>query len=247
MIRFDVFSLFPDVFDSYLEVSILKRAIVGGYMSVHLHDIRAWTRDRHHVCDDTPYGGGGGMVMKPEPIFTSVEDVLGSPPECPVILMTPQGRPFTQKVAQEFANYHQVAILCGRYEGIDERVREHLVTDEISIGDYVLTGGELPALIMMDSIIRTVPGVLGDPKGAVQDSHATGLLEGPHYTKPQEFRGWEVPAILKSGDHAKLARWRHEQALKRTAERRPDMLDQYPLSKEDKKFLRSFQQDGEAD
>ncbi len=160
---------------------------------------------------------------------------------------TPGTSFFTQKVAQEFANYHQVAILCGRYEGIDERVREHLVTDEISIGDYVLTGGELPALIMMDSIIRTVPGVLGDPMGAVQDSHATGLLEGPHYTKPQVYRGWEVPAILKSGDHAKLARWRHEQALKRTAERRPDMLDQYPLSKEDKKYLRSFQQDAESD
>lgn len=241
MIRFDVFSLFPEVFDSYLNVSILKRAIRGGYLDVYLHDIRAWTRDRHHVCDDTPYGGGGGMVMKPEPIFTSIEDVLGTPPKCPVLLMTPQGRPFTQKVAQEFSRYEQVAILCGRYEGVDERVRQHLVTDEISIGDYVLTGGELPALILMDSIIRTVPGVLGDPNGAIQDSHATGLLEGPHYTKPPEFRGWDVPAILKSGDHAKVAQWRHEQALKRTAERRADLLENYPLTKKDKKYLDSLE------
>ncbi|MEE4194601.1 MAG: tRNA (guanosine(37)-N1)-methyltransferase TrmD [Anaerolineae bacterium] len=241
--RFDVFSLFPEVFDPYLNVSILKRAISGGLLEVFLHDIRAWTHDRHHVCDDTPYGGGGGMVMKPEPIFTAVEDVLGSPPQCPVILMTPQGRSFTQQVAQEFTQYDRVALLCGRYEGVDERVRKYLVTDEISVGDYVLTGGELPALILMDSIIRTVPGVLGDPNGAVQDSHAIGLLEGPHYTKPAEFRGWGVPDILKSGDHAKIAQWRHEQALKRTAERRPDMLSAYPLSKQDKKFLASLDQD----
>jgi tRNA (guanine37-N1)-methyltransferase len=243
MMRFDVFSLFPEVFDPYLNVSILKRAISGGLLEVFLHDIRAWTHDRHHVCDDTPYGGGGGMVMKPEPIFTAVEDVLGSPPQCPVILMTPQGRSFTQQVAQEFTQYDRVALLCGRYEGVDERVRKYLVTDEISVGDYVLTGGELPALILMDSIIRTVPGVLGDPNGAVQDSHAIGLLEGPHYTKPAEFRGWGVPDILKSGDHAKIAQWRHEQALKRTAERRPDMLSAYPLSKQDKKFLASLDQD----
>ena len=240
MMRFDVFSLFPEVFDSYLNVSILNRAIHGGYLDVYLHNIRAWARDRHHVCDDTPYGGGGGMVMKPEPIFSSVEDVLGSPPQCPLILMTPQGRPFTQKVAQEFATIPRIAILCGRYEGVDERVRDHLVTDEISIGDYVLTGGELPALILMDSIIRTVPGVLGDPMGAIQDSHATGLLEGPHYTKPAEFRDWGVPEVLKNGNHAKIMQWRHEQALKRTVERRPDMLEDYPLTKKDKKFLDSL-------
>lgn len=245
MMRFDVFSLFPEAFDSYLDVSIFKRAIQRGFLTVFLHDIRAWTHDRHHVCDDTPYGGGGGMVMKPEPIFTSVEDVLGKPPQCPLVLVTPQGRPFTQKVAQEFADMQQIAILCGRYEGVDERVRDHLVTDEISIGDYVLTGGELPAMILMDAIIRTVPGVLGDPKGAIQDSHATGLLEGPHYTKPAEFRGWGVPEVLTSGDHGKVAQWRHEQALKRTAERRPDMLKSYPLSEEDQQFLDTFRKDAD--
>lgn len=241
--RFDIFSLFPEVFSSYIEVSIIKRAIRSGLMEVYLHDIRSWTVDRHHVCDDTPYGGGGGMVMKPEPIFTAVEDVLSSPPGCPLIMMTPQGRPFTQRVAQELAELPRVAMLCGRYEGVDERVRQHLVTDEISIGDYVLTGGELPALIVMDAVIRNIPGTLGDPMGAIQDSHASGLLEHPHYTKPRVFRGWEVPKTLLSGDHAKVAQWRHEQSLYRTVKRRPEMLEEYPLSKNDRKFLASLKKD----
>jgi tRNA (guanine37-N1)-methyltransferase len=177
--RFDVFTLFPDIFAPYLGISILQRAIEKGLLEVHLHDIRAWTTDKHHVTDDTPYGGGGGMVMKPEPIFTAVEDVLGSPPECPLILLTPQGRVFNQRIAEEFAAYPRLALLSGRYEGIDERVRQHLVTDEISIGDYVLTGGELPALIVMDAIARLLPGVLGDPTGAQDDSHASGCWNIP--------------------------------------------------------------------
>jgi len=238
--RFDVFSLFPSVIQPYLEISILQRAIQNGLLEVHLHDIRSFTTDKHHITDDAPFGGGGGMVMKPEPIFTAVESVLGSPPSCPVILLTPQGRTYTQQVAAELACYPHLALLCGRYEGIDERVREHLVTDEISIGDYVLTGGELPALILIDSITRLIPGVLGDPDGAQDDSFASGLLEYPHYTRPAEFRGWRVPEVLLSGNHAEIARWRRQQALLRTWKRRPDLLEKTELSDSDRRFLASL-------
>ncbi|GAP11530.1 tRNA (Guanine37-N(1)-) methyltransferase [Bellilinea caldifistulae] len=238
--RFDVFSLFPAVIRPYLEISILQRAIEKGLLEVHLHDIRSFTTDRHHITDDAPFGGGGGMVMKPEPIFTAVESVLGSPPACPVILLTPQGRTYTQQVAAELAAYPHLALLCGRYEGIDERVREHLVTDEISIGDYVLTGGELPALILIDSITRLIPGALGDPDGAQDDSFASGLLEYPHYTRPAEFRGWRVPEVLLSGNHAEIARWRRQQALLRTWKRRPDLLEKADLSDSDRRFLASL-------
>jgi tRNA (guanine37-N1)-methyltransferase len=204
---------------------------------VRLHNIRDWTTDRHHITDDMPYGGGGGMVMKPEPIFASVESVLGVPPTCPVILMTPQGRVFNQKVAQELAALPVMALICGRYEGVDERVRQHLVTDEISIGDYVLSGGELAALVVIDAVTRLIPGVLGDPDGAWDDSHAMGLLEYPHYTRPPEFRGWEVPEILLSGDHGRISRWRRAPAVLRTWQRRPDLLDTAPLTSEDIEFL----------
>jgi tRNA (guanine37-N1)-methyltransferase len=235
--RFDVFSLFPEVFEPYLQTSILQRARQRKLVEVHLYNIRDWTSDRHHVTDDTPYGGGGGMVMKPEPIFAAVEGVLGAPPDCPVILLTPQGRIFTQSVAQELAAQPHLALLCGRYEGIDERVRQHLVSDEISIGDYVLSGGELPALVLIDAVTRLIPGSLGDPNGAWDDSHASGLLEHPHYTRPPEFRGWRVPEVLLSGDHARVARWRREQALRRTWQRRPDLLDSADLSSQDRDFL----------
>jgi len=238
--RFEVFSLFPQVFEPYLEASILQRARQNGLVDVRLHNIRDWTTDRHHITDDLPYGGGGGMVMKPEPIFTAVESVLGVPPACPVILMTPQGRVLNQKVAQELAGYPALALICGRYEGVDERVRQHLVTDEISIGDYVLSGGELAALIVIDAVTRLIPGVLGDPDGAWDDSHAMGLLEYPHYTRPPEFRGWEVPEILLSGDHGRIARWRREQALLRTWRRRPDLLRTAPLTENDREFLSSM-------
>lgn len=235
--RFDIFSLFPEVFTPYLDASILQRARQRGLVEVNVHNIRDWTTDRHHITDDLPYGGGGGMVMKPDPIFQAVEAVLGSPPRCPVILMTPQGRTFTQRVAEELAGYEHMALLCGRYEGIDERVREHLVSDEISIGDYVLSGGELPALSVIDAVTRLIPGALGDPDGAWDDSHASGLLEYPHYTRPPEFRGWRVPEILLSGDHGRIARWRREQALLRTFKRRPDLLKEAPLSETDHKYL----------
>ncbi len=247
--QFEVFTLLPEVFPPYLESSILKRAIQRGLIGVRIHNIRDYTHDKHHVTDDTPYGGGGGMVMKPEPVFEAVETVLGlaplqTPPEpesnTPIILLTPQGRVFDQRAAEELSRHERVALLCGRYEGVDERVREHLVTDEISIGDYVLTGGELPALILIDTVSRLIPGVLGDPTGAEDDSHSMGLLEYPHYTKPSDFRGWKVPDVLLSGDHAKIEKWRRQQALLRTLNKRPDMLEKAELSREDKKFIESL-------
>src|SRR5690349_16038757 len=241
--QFEVFTLLPEVFPPYLESSILQRARQRGLIDVRVHNIRDYTHDRHHTTDDTPYGGGGGMVMKPEPVFEAVESVLGfgsdpaQPPPIPVILLTPQGRVFTQRVAEELSAYNRIALLCGRYEGVDERIRGHLVTDEISIGDYVLTGGELPALMIIDAVSRLIPGVLGDPTGAQDDSHSMGLLEYPHYTKPSEFRGWKVPEVLLSGDHGKIEKWRREQALTRTLKKRPDMLETAELSEKEKKFI----------
>ena len=235
--HFDVFSIFPDTLKPYLEISILQRAIENGLLEVQMHDIRTWTTDKHHTTDDAPYGGGGGMVMKPDPVFRAVEEILGTPPACPLILLTPQGRVFTQQIAMELAQKPRLALLCGRYEGVDERIRAHLVTDEISIGDYVLTGGELPAMILIDAVTRLIPGVLGDPDGAMDDSHASGLLEYPHYTRPVEFRGWQVPPVLLSGNHAEIARWRRQQALLRTRLRRPDILAKAELTDEDSKIL----------
>ena len=245
--RFDVFSLFPAALKPYFEISILQRAIDNGLLDIYLHDIRAWTTTRHHVTDDTPYGGGGGMVMKPEPIFAAVEAVLADAlsPYPPVILMTPQGRPFTQSVARELAQHERLALICGRYEGVDERVREFLVTDEISIGDYVLTGGELPALVVMDAVTRLLPGVLGDPGATLDDSHSDGLLEYPHYTRPPNFRGHAVPEVLLSGHHAQVERWRREASLRRTVQRRPDLLARANLSESDREFLARLARQGE--
>lgn len=248
--RFDVFTLFPEIFEPYLEASIMKRARQRGLVQIDLHNIRDWAVDRHHTTDDLPYGGGGGMVMKPEPVFSAVEAVLGIPPCCPLILLTPQGRLFTQQIAQEWAHIGsndmgddvRLALLCARYEGIDERVREYLVTDEISIGDYVLTGGELAALVIIDAVTRLIPGALGDPMGALHDSHAFGLLEYPHYTRPPEYRGWHVPEVLLSGDHARIARWRREQSLLRTWKRRPDLLSKASLTDSDREFLASLEE-----
>ena len=247
MRHFHVFTIFPEIFEPYLQTSILLRARKNNLVQVHLHNIRDWTTDRHHMTDDVPYGGGGGMIMKPDPLFAAVEGVLGSPAPCPVILLTPQGRRFTQGIAlalagsgfsqdQEQADT-RIALLCGRYEGVDERVRQHLVTDEISIGDYVLTGGELAALVVIDAVTRLIPGALGDPKGAADDSYASGLLEHPHYTRPPDFRGWRVPDVLLSGDHARIQRWRREGSLLRTWQRRPDLLSAAPLTDADRQYL----------
>jgi len=253
-LRFEVFTLFPEVFDPYLQTSILQRARQRGLVEVYLHNIRDWAIDRHHITDDEPYGGGGGMVMKTGPIFNAIESVLGSPPSCPVILLTPQGRRFTQDTAQELAfgstqelwqnQPRQLALLCGKYEGVDERVRQYLARDEISIGDFVITGGELAALVVIDAVTRLVPGVLGDPDGAIDDSYASGLLEYPHYTRPAEFRGWQVPEVLMSGDHGRIAKWRREQALLRTWQRRPDLLDKAFLTESDCKFLEKLRTEG---
>lgn len=241
--RFDVFTILPEVFDPYLGSSILQRAQEKGLVEFHIHNIRDWSTDKHHTTDDEPYGGGGGMVMKPEPIFNAVESILGAPPACPLILMTPQGRLFTQSVARELTQLPHLAFLAGRYEGLDERVRQNLVSDEISIGDYVLTGGELPALVIIDAITRLLPGALGDAEAPQKDSHASGLLEHPHYTRPAVFRGQEVPEILRSGNHAQIEQWRHQESLRRTWQRRPKMLQNANLSAQDWAFIHKLQQD----
>ncbi|HBX71233.1 MAG TPA: tRNA (guanosine(37)-N1)-methyltransferase TrmD [Chloroflexi bacterium] len=247
---FDIFTVLPEVLFPYLQASILQRAHEAGLVEYQIHNIRDWATDKHHTTDDEPYGGGGGMVMKVEPIFAAVEDVLGKPPACPVILMTPQGRVFNQQIARELAEQPRIAFLAGRYEGLDERVRRHLVTDEISIGDYVLTGGELPALVLIDAITRLLPGALGDAEAPMKDSHAESLLEYPHYTRPANFRGWEVPEILRSGNHALVERWRREQSLLRTRERRPDLFEKAELTKKDREFLAKIeanQQEAESE
>lgn len=238
--RFDVFTLFPGVFSPYIDTSILQRAVSNGLVEIALHDIRQWAVDKHHTTDDIPYGGGGGMVMKPEPVFSAVESVLGSPPGCPLILLTPQGKLFDQSAAERLSQHKHIGLLCGRYEGVDERIREHLASEELSIGDFVLSGGELPALMVIDAVARLLPGVLGDPQGAADDSFSSQLLEYPHYTRPPEFRGWSVPEVLVSGNHAAINRWRREQALVRTLHRRPDLLMKADLDKTDVHFLLEY-------
>jgi tRNA (guanine37-N1)-methyltransferase len=242
MLTIDIFTLFPGIFEPSLRESILGRAVSRGLLSVRLHNIRDFAADKHQVTDDAPYGGGGGMVMKPEPIFAAVESALGAPPRVPVILLTPQGRTFTQEKAWSLSELPGFALLCGRYEGVDERVREHLATEELSIGDYVRSGGELAALVVVEAVARLLPGALGDEEGARDDSHHGGLLEYPHYTRPPEFRGWAVPEILLSGNHAELRRWRRAQALWRTFQRRPDLLARASLTDEEKRLVRKWRE-----
>lgn len=239
----DIITLFPGMFSSYLNESILQRAQRAGRLSVALVDIRDYASGNHRVTDEPPYGGGGGMVLKPEPLFEAVEATVaagerrGSTTQPHRILLTPQGRPLDQTVVERLATRPWLILLCGRYEGVDERVREHLVDEELSIGDYVLTGGELAAMVVVDAVTRTLPGVLGDENAASSDSYATGLLEGPHYTRPTEFRGWAVPDVLRSGHAARIGRWRREGALRRTWQRRPELLLTANLDEADRQFL----------
>ena len=223
--RIDIVTFFPNMFSGPFDESIISRAAEKSLVEIVIHNLRDYGLGRHRVVDDYPHGGGSGMVLMPEPLFSAVEAIKEESP-IPVILLTPQGRLFTQQVAEELAAYSRFILLCGHYEGVDERVREFLVTDEISIGDYVLTGGEPAAMVVCDAVVRLIPGVLGSPESARDDSHSSGFLEYPHYTRPQVFRGWEVPPVLLSGNHAEIARWRREQSILRTIARRPDLLDE---------------------
>lgn len=243
--KIDVLTLFPEMFDGVFSASILGKAREKGIVELNTVNFRDYSNNKHNTVDDYPYGGGGGMVLKPEPIFAAVESLTEplSPAIAPrVILMCPQGEPFTQRKAEELAKEDHLIFICGHYEGYDERIREHLVTDELSIGDYVLTGGELPAMVVIDSVARLLPGVLGNETSAVTDSFSTGLLEYPHYTRPVQFRGWDVPDILLSGHHANIEKWRKRQAIERTWRKRPDMLAAYPLSKEEQRWLKEIQE-----
>lgn len=235
--RIHVLTLFPDMFDAVLTDSIVGKAREKGIVTIRTVNFREYSTNKHKTVDDTPYGGGGGMVLMPEPIFRAVEDLPLTTENPRVILMCPQGERFTQKKAEELAAERELVMICGHYEGVDERVREHLVTDEISIGDYVLTGGELPAMVVIDCIVRLLPGALGNETSAASDSFSTGLLEHPHYTRPAEFRGWAVPDVLLSGHHGKIAEWRRREALRRTLKRRPDLLEGIELSKEERAWL----------
>ena len=243
--HFDILTLFPDMFDGPFQESIIRRALEQGLVSIAVHNIRDYAPGKHRVTDDTPYGGGGGMVMKPEPIFQAVEEILGGerPERVSIVLLSPQGRLFTHRAASEMSGHSRVVLICGRYEGVDERVREFLATDEISIGDYVLSGGEIPAMVLVDAVTRLLPGVLGDPGATSRDSHADGLLEYPHYTKPAVYRGYAVPEVLLSGDHAAVDLWRRREALRRTLERRPDLLEKAQLTEQDRAFLQSLRRE----
>jgi tRNA (guanine37-N1)-methyltransferase len=228
--RIDIFTLFPQMFVGPFDNSMLKRAVSQGIVNIKIHNIRDYTHDRHHTTDDYAYGGGAGMIMKPEPVFEAVDKVRTEASELAgdklsIVLLTPQGRPFSQSLAAEIARHEWLMLICGHYEGVDERIREHLATDEISIGDYVLTGGELAAMVVTDAVVRLLPGVLGSGESLLYESHTGGLLEYPQYTRPEVFRGWAVPEVLLSGNHGEIDKWRRQQSFKRTAERRPDLLD----------------------
>lgn len=243
MLRIDIFTLFPSMFEGPMTESMLWKAKDRQLLDLRLHQIRDWATDRHHTVDDTPYGGGGGMVLKPTVVVDAVESVLAdAPPEpkTPVLLMSPQGQLFSHDMATWLARQPRFGIVCGHYEGIDDRVRELVITHEVSIGDYVLTGGELPAMVIVDAVIRHIPGVLGAEGGADRESHADGILEGPQYTRPAEFRGLSVPKVLLDGNHGDIERWRREEGLRRTWRQRPDLLRKAQLTDAEKYLLAKF-------
>ena len=223
--RIDILTLFPEICRAPLSESMMKRAQENGALDLHIHNLRDWTTDKHHVVDDAPFGGGQGMVMKPEPIFKAVESLESKIEnrKSKILLMSPAGRKFDQEIATQFSREEHLIVICGHYEGVDHRVVEHLIDEEISIGDYVLTNGAIAAVVLVDAVVRLLPGVLGDDQSAVDDSFSGGLLEGPQYTRPSEFRGWKVPDVLLSGNHGEIAKWRKEQARQRTQKNRPDL------------------------
>ncbi|MBU2262864.1 MAG: tRNA (guanosine(37)-N1)-methyltransferase TrmD [Proteobacteria bacterium] len=235
--RFDILTVFPEMFDSPCGCSLLKKARDKGLVEIQLHDIRSHAEDKHRMTDDAPYGGGGGMVMKVEPIDRTLQAVPRLAAEVPIILLTPQGERFCQKMAEELSRHPQLILICGHYEGVDERVRAHLVNREISIGDYVLTGGELSAMVVLDAVSRLVPGVLGNSDSAAADSFSMGVLEYPHYTRPAQYRGWEAPEVLLSGNHREIEAWRRRESLLRTRKRRPDLLTDAVLTEQEKRWL----------
>ena len=243
MIKFDVLSIFPEMFSSPLNFSLLKKAQEKGLLNICLHDIRNWAKDKHKMTDDAPYGGGCGMVMKVEPVEKALAAIRSPKDDSLVVLMTPQGETFNQKIATQLAEKKQIIIICGRYEGVDERIREHLVDREISIGDYILTGGELAALILIDAVSRLIPDVLGNPESTLGESFSHDLLEYPQYTRPAEYKGWMVPDVLLSGNHAEIELWHKRESLKRTYQRRPDLLKKIKLLAEDKKILEKIKQE----
>ena len=246
MIRFDVLTLFPRMFDDPLNESVLKRAQEQKRIEIIVHDIRDFGLGRHRIVDDTPFGGGGGMVMKPEPLVQAIESVKKPYPSARVVLLTPQGAPLDADHVRRLAEYRHLVLVCGRYEGIDERVRVGFVDEEISIGDYVLTGGELAAMVLIDTVSRQIRGVLGHENAAHEDSFSEGLLEYPHYTKPRDFRGLRVPEILMSGNHEEIKRWRRKESIRRTWLRRPDLLRRADLSREDLTAIAEWEQEGES-
>ena len=241
--RFHVVTIFPEMFDGLLDVGVLKRAINNRLIEVNLTDIRDFTTDKHRSVDDYQFGGGSGMLLKPDPLFKSVESIQKQQSldiNVPVILMSPQGRTLTQKIDEDLSRFENLVLICGRYEGVDERVREHLVTDEISIGDYVLSGGELAAMVLIETISRLIPGVLGSIESAEDDSFTSELLQNPQYTRPSLFRDWSVPEVLLSGDHKEIEKWRRQEALRRTHQRRPDLLDKNKLTKDELNFIKEL-------
>jgi len=244
--QIDILTLFPQMFQSPFSTGLFQRAIDRKLIRVNIHNIRDHTHDKHRTVDDYPYGGGAGMVLKPEPIFEAVEalkpDISLKQEELPIILLTPQGRLLSQQIALELSKYSYLVLICGHYEGIDERVRQYLVTDEISIGDYVLSGGELAAMVVIDTVVRLIPGFLGSEASPLDNSHATGLLEYPQYTRPPLFRDWCVPEVLLSGNHAQIAEWRREQAITRTLKRRPELLDKAKLCLKEKQLVERLKQ-----
>ncbi len=241
MLRIDILTLFPEAFTGYLTHSIIGRAAEKQVVDIRLHNIRDFTHDKHNTVDDYPYGGGAGMVMKPDPIFEAVEFVKtqNHADDCRIILLTPQGRLFTQELAGKLIGENHIILICGHYEGIDERVAQHLATDQISIGDYLLSGGEVAAMVIIDCLVRLQPGAIGSSTSLVEESHVEGLLEYPQYTRPPEFRGWKVPDVLLSGNHREIEDWRRVQSLKRTASRRPGLLNKVSLTDKERKMLQS--------